>query len=230
MPKKLVIQAAFRYVDADGQRRRAFRGDTINVSRKEADRGERLGVFGTAADLAPTGLDEGVVELSADQPTSTPVVPLVSKSALLEAALRERLDVEPGASEADVLRALDEALAKAQTPDEPVTLPTPAVAAEPGGTIPPPAPGTITVNLPGDESEDEPQPGDQGEPAVSDEDDEGLADAADSDDGDQAAPMARPPLTATVATWRKFAVGQGMTEGEAKAANKPDLIARYGKD
>lgn len=229
MPKKLVIHSSFRYIDASGQRRRAFRGETINVSKKEADRGDSFGAFGTPSDLAPPALDEGVVDLSPGTATSTPVVPLVSQSTHLEASLRERLNIEPGAPVQDVMQALDEALTKAQTPAEPVTLP-PVVAAEPGGTIPPPVPGTVIVNLPGDESEEEPRPGDQGEPAVEDEDDEGLDDAADDGTSDQAAPMARPALTATVGTWRKFAVTQGMTEGEAKAANKPDLIARYGKD
>jgi len=208
MPKKLVIQAAFRYIDANGQRRRAFRGETINISKKEADRGELLGVFGTPSDLVPTGPDEGVVDLPSESPTGTPVVPLVSKAAILEAALRERLGVEPGANEAAVLAALDAALAGPQTPTD--TDPPQTAAAAP-----------TVVNLP-PHPDDAAQGADEGEPGDPDEDDEGQADGAG------VVQVERPPLSATKKRWEDYAVSQGMPAGEAKAKQKPDLIALYG--
>lgn len=210
MPKKLVVHAAFRYVDANGQRRRAFRGDTITVSKKEADRGDALGVFGTPADLVPPGLDEGVVDLPAESPTSTPVVPHISKASILEGALRDRLGVEPGANEADVLAALDQALAKTQTPAE--AEPSPPASAEP-----------VVVNLPpvADTGDQEEEPVTAGA-AEEDQADEGQADETAANQ------VERPPLSATKERWEAYAVSQGMPAGEAKAKKKPDLIALYG--
>jgi hypothetical protein len=203
MPKKLVVHAAFRYTDTAGQRRRAFRGETINISKKEADRGDALGVFGTAADLVPVALDEGVVDLSAESPTTTPVVPLVSKASILEGALRERLGVEPGASEADVLAALDQALDQAQT----ATGPDDEAEAGSGGTLPPAPTGddVMVVHLPPPAAEDEPAE----------------EETTEADEGP-------PPLSATKERWVTYAVKRGMPAGEASAKSKADLITLYG--
>lgn len=235
MPKRTVIHAAFRYTDTNGQRRRAFRGDVINVSRKDAERGDRAGAFGTAADLVAPGLDEGVVDLSAQLPTTTPVVPLVSNAALLEAALRERLGVEAGASQGDVLRALDTALVQAQAAPDPGTAPATAEQTAPGGSIPAPAPdavpaalsagGEIVVELPpGGELADEAPADDQAGQPGDGVDDEGLAEA-----DDQVGGVPRPPLAAKVEKWRAYAVDQGMDEAEAAKASKADLIGTYGR-
>lgn len=219
MPKRLVIHAAFIYTDSQTkQRRRAFRGETINVAGKDLERGTKHGAFGTEADLAPAGLDEGVVDLSEQPPTGTPLVPHVSKTAVLQAALRDRLGVEPGASEADVLAALDTALGKAQAPAETGTAPAPLVEE--------PSPGIVTVNLPAVESDDDQQDDqrddDEGEPSDEDGDDEGQADVGD------AVQVERPPLSATKKRWEIFAVSQGMPAGEAAAKKKEDLIQLYG--
>lgn len=212
MPKRLVIHALFTYTDPSSKRRRtAFRGEVINVGKEDLARGERFGAFGTEADLVPPGLDEGVVDLPAQEPTGTPVVPLVSKSAVLEAALRERLSVEPGANEDQVLAALDAALAKAQQPTETPTQQGPELAAagDPGNPV--------IVNLPptaddgtGEIVEEEPT-------TASDE----PADDSDADEGP-------PPLAATKDRWVAYAVKKGMAPGEASAKNKADLIALYG--
>lgn len=211
MPKKLVIHALFTYTDPSSkQRRTAFRGDTINVSKEDAARGERFGAFGTAADLVPAGLDEGVVDVPSQEPTGTPVVPLVSKASILEGALRDRLGVEAGATEADVLAALDQALAQAQSTPEPDADTQPAVGdTQPaGGATTQPAPeaaaGEVTVgNVP---------------PAAEDE----LAEeTGEVDEGP-------PPLAATKDRWEAYAVKKGMPVGEAAAKKKADLIALYG--
>lgn len=241
MPKKLVIHGSFRYTDSNGQKRRAFRGDTINVSRKDAERGDRAGAFGTPADLVMPGLDESVVELAAQPPNTTPAVPMVSNAALLEAALRERLGVEAGASQGDVLRALDTALTAASTPVDSGTAPAPAQPAEPGGSIPPaPAgPDAVPAQLSGGgELVVEPTADDQGEPVTDAIGDEGLDDDADTelvDDveteaGDQADRVPRPPLAAKVDKWREYAVDQGMPKADAAKASKADLIAAYGPE
>jgi hypothetical protein len=227
MAKRLVIHALFTYTDpSTKQRRTAMRGELINVGREDQARGEKFGAFGTEADLVPPGLDDGVVEVPAQEPTGTPVVPHVSRAAILEGALRQRLGVEPGATEAQVLAALDQALTKAPagttaepatpTPGEPVIVNLPAPGD--GGTLPDRQPGSDTV------------------PAVLSDGgelvDEGQADGAESEsDADAAAPavrLERPPLAATKDRWEAFAVQEGEDPGQAKAMSKKDLQVKYG--
>lgn len=220
MAKRLVIHALFTYTDpATKNRRTAFRGETINVGKEDQARGEKFGAFGTEADLAPAGLDEGVVDLQAQDPTGTPVVPHVSKAAILEGALRQRLGVEPGASEAQVLAALDQALTKAPAqadaaagdtgaaPQEETTAPELRPAGQTIVALPP---------MPGDDVLG--QPAGQGEPAEPAEVEEGQAAAAEPQ---------QPPLTATTERWRAYAVEMGMPAGEAAAMKKPDLVKKY---
>lgn len=215
MVKKLVIHASFTYTDkATKQRARAFRGDTIDVGKEDAERGTKFGAFGTPADLVPKEPDEGVVDLAADEPPGTPIVPLVSRSAILEAVLRERLGLAADATEADVVAALDTAMAKAKeepTPAEASAPPTPPTPVEP-----------VIVNLP-PTSEDDDGNADQAVPTEAEVEDEGLAVVAE-----QTPTVEPPPQSAVKARWEAHAVLMGMTEGEAKATSKQDLIAKYG--
>jgi hypothetical protein len=229
MVKKLVIHSAFRYKDPKTKTfQRAYRGDTIDVGKEDAERGTRLGAFGTIEDLQPRGLDEGVVELEQQGPTTTPVVPHISQGDRVEAVLRERLHLDPGATEADVVAALDAAIdkaaAKEETPAQPSTTPKaePVIVNLPppgdGGTIPDHQPSTDTI------------------PAVLSDGgelvDEGQADGAESEsDADAAAPavrLERPPLAATKDRWEAFAVQEGEDPGQAKAMSKKDLQVKYG--
>lgn len=225
MVKKLVIHSAFRYRDPKTKTfQRAYRGERIDVSKEDAERGEKNGAFGTPEDLLPSGLDEGVVELEPQEPTSTPVVPHISQGARVEAVLRDRLKLDPGASEADVVAALDAAIdkaagkEKAPAPPQPtgpviVNLPEPDEPAPSGGTLPERQPGTDSI------------------PAV-------LSDGGELVDEDQAAEaesadtapihLERPPLAATKARWEAYAVQEGEDPGQAKAMSRSALQAKYG--
>lgn len=239
MAKKLVIHALFTYTDpATKTLARAYRGDTINVTGKDLERGMKHGAFGTAADLAPP-VDEGVVDPTPD--ASTPLVPHVAQGVRIEAALRDRLGLEPGATESDVVTALDEALAKAKAANEDLgTAPAP----EPAQISAPPAPvEPVLVNQPpaeatGYDEGDLPPTGehvvvnDTGEPEAVHTADQLVPVPDAGDDGGQAVPaearLERPLNTAVKAKWEAFAVQEGMAAGEAKAASKQDLIAKYG--
>jgi hypothetical protein len=220
MVKKLVIHALFVYTNKQKQRSTAYRGDTIDVTGQDLERGTKFGAFGTQADLVPKGLDEGVVDLAAADPTGTPVVPAVSRSAIVETVLRERLGLEPGATESQVVAALDAAMAKAKEepkPAEPPAPPSSPTLAEPPAPVEP-----VIVNLP-------PVPDDDA--ATADQDDSGAAEVEDEGQADaveQTPTVEPPPQSAVKARWEAHAVLMGMTEGEAKAASKQDLIAKYG--
>jgi hypothetical protein len=232
MPKRLIIHALFNYTDPQTKlRATAYRGDTINVSGKDLERGTKGGAFGTAADLVPKALDEGTVDLAADEPTGTPIVPLVSRSAILETVLRERLSLPADATEADVVAALDAAMAKAKEEDpgtaEPVETPAPPS---------PPAPvGPVIVNLP-DTVEEETSGGTMppheadpdSVPAVISDGGEIVEHEGQAVVTEQTPTVEPPPQSALKARWEAHAVAMGMTEGEAKAASKQDLIAKYG--
>lgn len=224
MVKKLVIHSAFRYRDPKTKTfQRAYRGDRIDVTKEDAERGEKNGAFGTPEDLLPSGLDEGVVDLTPEAPMTTPVVPHISQGARVETVLRERLGLEPGASEADVLAALDTAIDKAaakETPAEPVT----------------PAPGEpVIVNLPGDQpggTIPAHEPDADSVPAVLSDGGE-LVESDQAGDDSQAVAepggrLERPPLAALRERWEAFAVQEGEDPGQAKAMSKQALQAKYG--
>lgn len=224
MVKKLVIHASFTYTDKVTKKRtRAYRGDTIDVDKADAERGTKFGAFGTPADLAPKELDEGVVSLDADVPTGTPIVPHISQGARVDAVLRERLGLDTDATEADVVAALDAAIAKAQEQKaeegEGGAPPSPPAPVEPViVNLPQPAEGDGTADLGGSGTGD----GDDEGQAAELTGDQGAADAEEEGDGP-------PPMSAVKARWVKYAVSKGMAEGDANAASKQDLIAKYGE-
>jgi hypothetical protein len=221
VPKRLVIHGLFRYTDSSTkQLTTAYRGEVINVSGKDLERGEKHGAFGTKADLVPK-LDEGVVELPAEVQGGTPVVPHVARASRVDAVLRDRLNLPLDATEADVVAALDAAIAKAQEQkaEEPAQPSTPAPV-EP-----------VIVNLPQSTTEGD-GTADLGDSGTGSGDDEGQAAEFTGDQGAADAEeegQGPPPLSAVKARWVAYAVGKGMPEGEANAASKQDLIAKYGE-
>lgn len=222
MVKKLVIHASFIYTDRQTkQRTRAYRGDTIDVGKEDAERGAKFGAFGTPADLVPKDLDEGVVDLAADVPTGTPIVPHVSQGARVEAVLRERLGLEAGATESDVVAALDAAIAKAQEQKAEEGKTEPAQPSAPAPAEP------VIVNLP-ESTADGDGTADLGDSGPGSGDDEGQAAEPVGDQAAEEEGEGPPPMSAVKARWVAYAVGKGMPEGEANAASKQDLIAKYG--
>src|SRR5690349_4500350 len=55
MPERTVTCLGFRYEDEEGYIKLAGRGETIELSEREAERGDRLGAFTVAEPEAPAG-------------------------------------------------------------------------------------------------------------------------------------------------------------------------------
>lgn len=94
MPQRTLGVALWDYRDHDGRRRRAYYGQTINLTADEITRGERAHVFTTPAD---TDTSEPIVPAPATPPTDTAdVAPLpaivATKPAWVNAAVAHGID------------------------------------------------------------------------------------------------------------------------------------------
>ncbi len=86
MPERTVTCLGYRYTDAEGYVKLAQRGETVDFTQEEADRGERLGAFATGSETSTVVAEAPVLGLESTDAELVTFAKAATVTQVLEAA------------------------------------------------------------------------------------------------------------------------------------------------